>query len=103
MKSTIISTTLILFATTLLLSRTNAEDAVKVVSTRTCAVQVGQTTVAILPCIKESKTEGTASSIQHDKRTGVTTLTGDAKIVYTVPGKSTITISGNDLALVPQK
>ena len=102
MKLTIVPTILALVATTLL-SRSNAEDATKASNKLTYALKLDQTTVAILPANKDITTEVTSDSAHFNKNTGIQKFTGGAKIVITIPGKSPITISGNELTLVPQK
>ncbi|MEI6713983.1 MAG: hypothetical protein WCO60_09535 [Verrucomicrobiota bacterium] len=66
------------------------------------AIQVGGATVAVIPAGSES-IESTSISTTHDRETGATTLTGDAKIIIKVAGKPAVTISAAELTMRPQK
>ena len=68
----------------------------------TYAVQVGSKTIAVIPAQSESLVTK-ADTATYDKTTGATTLMGAATITIKVAGKSAVTISGEELALVPQK
>ena len=102
MKTTSIITTFALFAFTLF-SHANAEDAAAPPARKSYAVQIGQTSVAILPSGKDNSMEATADSVIRDPKTDVMTMSGHVRIVIAVLGKSPITISGDELTVIPQK
>lgn len=66
------------------------------------AVQVGSKTIAVIPAQSEALVTKSETA-NYDKTTGATTLTGAATITIKVAGKSAVTISGEELTLVPQK
>ena len=102
MKTTLAILTL---ATSLLPSHTRADDTTAASKLSSpMMVQVADTTVAILPAnpartINVASTEGAT----YSKDTGVTTYKGNVKLVAMVPGQAVVTITGDSLALVPQK
>lgn len=68
------------------------------------AIQFGHQTVAILPANPARTMDITCDgSTTRNVKTGVSTFSGNAKIVISEPGQTPVTITGNDLTLTPQK
>ncbi len=67
-------------------------------------VRVGSTTVAVLPMLPANTIDVSATKeATYNQETRLATFKGDAKLVFTVPGKPAVTISSDELSLKIRK
>ena len=104
----IMKITFLVLVTTFVASVALAQEDAKTVAApateKTYLVQVDGATVAILPPgLKREISVECSGNATYDKETGTANFTHAVKLVANVPDQAAITITGENLTLLPQK